>query len=201
MIIGGQSGFFESDRLVFRQHPEGAANFHAKAGNATNHFKNLVKLRAVGSFSPGCAHAHAGDPARSSLASGGDDVFRIQQSMTFDIGIIMGALRAVRTIFWAAAGLDRDELAGLDTIRRVELTMDRGGAEKEICQGQMINRSDFFLSPIVTKRGVCAGFCKSLGQFSWSFSYRLDKTKRESHSRETSYHWLFRFGRISMNNK
>ncbi len=191
MIVGGQAGFFQAHGLLVGQHAERAADFHTKLGNPADHFEDLIELRAMRSFAPRRAHAHAGNSARRRFARSGDDVSRIEQALALNVGLVVRALRAIGAIFRAATRLDGNELAGLHSIGRVEMTMNAGCAENQFGERQMVNQQR--LAPWSNRDG---GQCRHLlpeqpGSIQWSFSIRLIVRKRESYSRETSYHWLF----------
>jgi hypothetical protein len=55
----------------------------------------------------------------------------------------VGALRAVGAVFGAAASFDGDELAGLDTVWRVELAMDGLGFVEQFGERRAVDGRDF----------------------------------------------------------
>jgi len=68
--------------------------------------------------------------------------------LSLNVGVIVRALRAVCTIFRAAAGFDRDELAGLNAIRRMKLAVDGLRAKKQVRKRRAIDGLDLGFGPI-----------------------------------------------------
>ena len=152
MVVGGESSFFQADGLGIREHAKSAADFHAEGGDTANHFQDFIEFPALRGFAPGGTHAETSDAASNGIAGYANDVLRVEKALALDVGVIMGALRTISTIFGTAAGLDGDELAGLYAIGSVILAVYRLSAKNQIGNWSVIDGIDFGPSPLVFQR-------------------------------------------------
>ena len=155
MIVGSQSRFFQPSGLRLGQHPERAANFHPQRRNAAHHFEHVLEFPALGSVSPGRAHAEARHAAARRLSRHFDDVLRVQQSLPLHTRVIMRALRAIGAIFRAPSCLDGNQLAGLHAVRSMVPPMNRLRPEHQLRQRHPVNLLDFSPRPIVPHPRCC----------------------------------------------
>src|SRR5580698_2046926 len=98
VVVSGEAGIFQLSGLAFVQHAESAADFHSQRRHAPNHFENALELGAFGRLAPGGAHAKTGHAAFGGIARDADDVLRVEQTLTFDWGVVVRALRAVGAV-------------------------------------------------------------------------------------------------------
>jgi hypothetical protein len=76
-------------------------------------------------------------------------MLRVQQSLPLHVCIIVSALRAIRTVFWAATGLYGNKLARLYSIGSVILPVYRLSAKKQIVQRRVVDGIHFRAIPVI----------------------------------------------------
>ncbi len=94
--------------------------------------------------------------AASSTASG-----RIIRSRPTPVCVVR-ALRTIRAVFGASAGLDAEQRAALHRLRIVVLTVDRLRAKEQLGQRKVIKRFDRVGGPIVANHGGFVGSCRAV---------------------------------------
>ncbi len=151
MIIRRQARFLQLFRLLFRQHAEGAAHFHAQRGHTAHHLENILKFPALRRLPPCRSHAESRHSAARRFPRHLDHVLGVQQALAPDAGIIPRALRAIRAVLRTAACLDRNQLAGLHAVGSMELAMARLRPENKLRQRRAVDGFDFCPLPIVSQ--------------------------------------------------
>ena len=132
VVVCLQPGLFQSFCLLTAEHPQGTACLHAQGGNALDHLKDALKLRAFAHLTPGGPEAEAG-AALSLCGTGGfQDRGHRLQSLFGQPGGVVGTLRTVGAVFGTATGLDAQQGAELDVGGVEILAVDGLGAPDQL---------------------------------------------------------------------
>lgn len=160
MIVVVETRFLEALRLLFGQHAQGDAGLHAHIVHGAYHLHHTLQI-LVGGIAPGRTHTEAGRPLILRLLGRTFHFIQRQQFLLLQIGGMLGALRAVATIFGAGAGLDTQQGTHLHPVGVEALTMDTLRLKHQVIKRQIEQRLDLFQAPVVSCRHIVhLGLCR-----------------------------------------
>ena len=148
VVVVVEAGFFQFRGLLGRNHPQCRAGLHSQCVHLADHLlddRQLLRFRA----SVGGAHAESRRAASPGLAGLLDDALHGHECLVLQPGVIADALRTVRAVLRAGAGLDAAERAHLDLIGREEPAVHGLCAEDEVVERHGEQLTHLPLRPVV----------------------------------------------------
>jgi hypothetical protein len=153
VVVVVEPRLLERAGLRCGQHAERRAGLEAEPPHLpddSGELSDLARLRAA----PRRAHAEARRATRPRRAGTLEHVLDVEHLLAADAGLVAHALRAVRAILGAAAGLHADERAHLDHVRVEMLAVHGMRPEEQVVEWQPGERPHLVEGP-VGARGGC----------------------------------------------
>ena len=156
VVVVVEPGGLQRVGLRSTQHAQRGAGFQTEAFHRAHdlgHFHHIAILRAA----PGRAHAEAAGAGILRRLRTLQHCFHAHQFLRLYAGVVARRLRAIRAVFRAATGLDRQQGGHLYRIRIVVLAMHRVRAMQQLVERQREQRDHFGAGPVVADGGVDHG--------------------------------------------
>ena len=187
VVVVVEPGVAQFLGLLARQHAERRAALHAEGLHLADHRRHHLDVALLGR-APRGAHAEA---RRAGFARGlgaRGDIRDGHQRLALEARVVADALRAVRAVLGAGAGLDRQQRAHLHGVRRLVLPVHPLRLEQQVLEGQREQRLDLLERPVVA--GGC-GHGRVLIHF---YAFRRDPSRAR---RGATAAWWAGEGRVS----
>ena len=136
VVVIIQAGLFQAFRLRFGQHAPCHAGLHPHIVHRLDHLNHPLQI-LIGRVSPGSSHAKTGRPFVLGVRSGLDHLIDRKQFLFFQIGVVLGALRAVTTILGTGAGFDTQQCADLNPVGIEMLPVDCLSLKQQIIEREI----------------------------------------------------------------
>jgi hypothetical protein len=147
-------------RLLRAQHPERGAGFQAQRLDASDHARDVFEI-AVLRAAPGGAHAETRGALLAGLTRRRQHLGFVHQRLVVAVVVRMpSALRTVRAIFGATAGLDRQQRRQLHPIRIEVFAVNLVGLRQQVVEGSGKQILDGFHRPARVGRHGALGDSK-----------------------------------------